>query len=45
MPFSNYFNRKDRPLPQKGCSIAFYIMLVGMVIALIVIFIKYKTLL
>lgn len=43
MPFSDYINREDRPLPKKGCSTAFYIVLIGIVIALIVMFVKYKS--
>ena len=34
--------RKDRPLPKAGCSWAFYIVLLMMVIYLIVMFVKYQ---
>lgn len=34
--------RKDRPLPKAGCSWAFYILLLLMVIYLVVMFLKYK---
>ncbi len=34
--------RKDRPLPKAGCSLAFYIALILIVIYLIVMFIKYQ---
>ncbi|MBR4176369.1 MAG: hypothetical protein IKP34_04810 [Bacteroidales bacterium] len=34
--------RKDRPLPKAGCSWAFYIVLLLMVIYLIVMFVKYQ---
>ncbi len=37
------FLRKDRPLPKVGCSWAFYIVLLLLIIYLIVMFIKYKT--
>lgn len=34
--------RKNRPLPKAGCSWAFYIVLLLMVIYLIVMFVKYQ---
>ena len=34
--------RKDRPLPKAGCSWAFYIVLILMIVYLIVMFVKYK---
>ena len=34
--------RKDRSLPKAGCSWAFYIVLLLMVIYLIVMFVKYQ---
>lgn len=34
--------RKDRPLPKAGCSWAFYIALLLMVVYLVVMFLKYK---
>ncbi len=34
--------RKDRPLPKAGCSWAFYIVLLLLLIYLVVMFIKYK---
>ena len=34
--------RKDRPLPKVGCSWAFYIVLILMIVYLIVMFVKYK---
>lgn len=36
--------RKDRPLPKAGCSWAFYIVLLLMLVYLAVMFVKYKTL-
>jgi len=37
-----FLRRKDRPLPKTGCSWAFYIVLLLMVIYLVVMFLKYK---
>ena len=37
-----FLRRKDRPLPKAGCSWAFYIVLLLMVIYLVVMFLKYK---
>jgi hypothetical protein len=34
--------RKDRPLPKAGCSWAFYIVLLLLMVFLAVMFIKYK---
>ena len=36
--------RKDRPLPKAGCSWAFYIFLLILIVYLVVCFVKYKTL-
>ena len=36
------FMRKDRPLPKKGCSWAFYIFLVLLALALIVMYVVYN---
>lgn len=35
--------RKDRPLPKAGCSWAFYIALVAMIVYLVIMFIKFKS--
>jgi len=42
--FARLFTRKDRPLPKRGCSWAFYIFLALIFILLAVMFIKYKQL-
>ena len=42
--FARLFTRKDRPLPKRGCSWAFYIFLALIFIFLAVMFIKYKQL-
>ena len=34
--------RKDRPLPPKGCSIAFYVFLIGLFIFLAVLYIQHR---
>ncbi len=36
------FLRKDRPLPKRGCSVAFFIFFALLVIVLIVYYIIYK---
>ncbi|MBP5327315.1 MAG: hypothetical protein J6Y98_05325 [Bacteroidales bacterium] len=36
------FLRKDRPLPKAGCSWAFYLLLLAMIIYLVLMFFKYK---
>ena len=36
------FLRKDRPLPKAGCSWAFYIVLLLLIVYLIIMFAKYK---
>lgn len=36
------FTRKDRPLPKRGCSWAFYIFLVLLLIFLAVMYFKYR---
>ncbi|MBR6441123.1 MAG: hypothetical protein IKS44_03635 [Bacteroidales bacterium] len=40
--FSRIFLRKDRPLPAKGCSVAFFIFFGLLVIALLVFYLIYK---
>lgn len=40
--FHRLFLRKDRPLPKRGCSTAFFIFLALLVILLIVYYIIYK---
>ncbi len=40
--FHRFFLRKDRPLPKRGCSVAFFIFLALLVILLIVYYIIYK---
>ncbi len=42
--FSRIFTRKDRPLPKRGCSWAFFIFLALILIFLAVMYIKYKQL-
>lgn len=34
--------RKDRPLPKVGCSWAFYLFLIGLIVLFIVYYCKYK---
>ncbi len=34
--------RKDRPLPKAGCSWAFYLVLLLLIIYLVIMFVKYK---
>lgn len=38
----SFLRRKDRPLPKAGCSWAFYIVLLLIIVYLIAMFIKYK---
>ena len=40
--FHRLFLRKDRPLPKRGCSTAFFIFLALLVILLIVYYIIYQ---
>ena len=40
--FSLFALRKDRPLPKKGCSVAFFIFFALLVITLIVYYIIYQ---
>ena len=40
--FARLFMRKDRPLPKRGCSTAFFIFLALLVAALIVYYIIYQ---
>lgn len=40
--FARFFMRKDRPLPKKGCSWAFFIFLGVLTLYLIISFITYK---
>ena len=40
--FHRLFLRKDRPLPKRGCSVAFFIFFALLVIVLIVYYIIYK---
>ena len=40
--FARFFMRKDRPLPKKGCSVAFFIFFGLLVIALLVFYLIYK---
>lgn len=40
--FERLFMRKDRPLPKKGCSVAFFIFFGLLVIALLVFYLIYK---
>lgn len=37
------FNRKDRPLPKVGCSWAFYVFLLLLVVLLVVFYVQYKS--
>ena len=38
------FNRDDRPLPKKGCSIAFYALLLLIVALCAVMYVRYRNL-
>lgn len=40
--FARLFMRKDRPLPPSGCSVAFFVFLGLLTVALIVMYIIYK---
>lgn len=40
--WGHFLRRKDRPLPPKGCSVAFYIFLVILIIVLVIFFVKYN---
>lgn len=40
--FERLFMRKDRPLPKKGCSVAFFIFFGLLVALLVVYYIIYK---
>lgn len=40
--WQSFLRRKDRPLPKAGCSWAFYIVLLLIIVYLIAMFIKYK---
>lgn len=40
--FESIMRRKERPLPKTGCSIAFYLMLTIMAIAILIVFFIYK---
>ena len=40
--WQSLLRRKDRPLPKAGCSWAFYIVLLLIIVYLIAMFIKYK---
>lgn len=40
--WGSLFRRKDRPLPPRGCSVAFYIFLLLLFALLIVSYILYK---
>ncbi len=42
--FARFFMRKDRPLPKRGCSWAFYIFLLLLAVFLVVMYSHYKTL-
>ena len=42
MDWGHFLRRKDRPLPPKGCSVAFYVFLVLLIIFLAVYFVKYS---
>lgn len=35
--------RKDRPLPKAGCSVAFYLLLVVLMVYLVLMYCKYKS--
>ena len=41
--FKRMLLRKDRPLPKAGCSWAFYIVLLLMIVYLVVMFVRYKS--
>lgn len=40
--WTSLFRRKDRPLPKRGCSWAFYIFMLLLLIYFIVMFVKYS---
>ena len=40
--WSRLFVRKDRPLPKRGCSWAFYIFLALLTLALVIMYIQYS---
>lgn len=40
--FSLFGLRKDRPLPKRGCSVAFFIFFALLVIVLIIYYVIYK---
>ena len=42
LQFHRLFLRKDRPLPKRGCSVAFFIFLAALVATLIVYYIIYN---
>lgn len=42
--WGSILRRKDRPLPKRGCSWAFYIVLFLLIGYLVVMYIKYKQL-
>lgn len=41
--WQSLLRRKDRPLPKAGCSWAFYLALLAILAYLIIMFLKYKT--
>lgn len=42
LDWGHIFRRKDRPLPPKGCSIAFYIFLLALFVFLIVLYLQHR---
>lgn len=40
--WKSVFRRKDRPLPKAGCSWAFYLFLLGLIVLFVFYYIKYK---
>ncbi|MCQ2297507.1 MAG: hypothetical protein MJZ51_02675 [Bacteroidales bacterium] len=44
MDWNNLFKRApERPLPKRGCSIAFYVVLLAIVVYLVTMFVLYKS--
>ena len=40
--WKRFLLRKDRPLPKAGCSWAFYIAILLLLVYLVIMFVKYK---
>lgn len=44
MELKDYLNRSDRPLPKRGCSVAFYLFLLALILILVFSYFKYQRL-